>query len=373
MPLPNVPPVGEGGDRYAGRKAMIAIIRTALEASLRDYEIRRYFKMEPDEVITEARRRRMARHKAMRVWQGIVSGVKEGLMIGGAVHLPGFMTLEKKVYTLPTGDLIPHGTLLPIGEYGELVSRASLKTREIKAEHVDGNYRGGLLPLVDGCIKDALGWARMYNQEVNYTSPLPAPADPVTGIRGYSFEGTFLATPQNKLRLTTWIDGAQTYARTVDIPCWLLVKGKTFDPTNGGEILEVTSQDFPLWGVFSDYLWATPATWVAKERYTPPSWGSGVSELGWGPAEMWRNCYPRRDTVYWKNYSFTPPGWGEVEWLTAHEWWKKYGAGVADYAEYDLAIPPRPGPYGGRRGLRVRFDERLASAIALAGSGNPEL
>lgn len=62
-----------GGDRFEDRRAMIAIIREALRVSLLDAEIRRYFRLQDGEPVTEAKRRRMARQKAPRVWQAMVN------------------------------------------------------------------------------------------------------------------------------------------------------------------------------------------------------------------------------------------------------------------------------------------------------------
>ncbi|MGV0950460.1 MAG: hypothetical protein ACOYB3_07270 [Azonexus sp.] len=67
-----------GGDRYKDKWAIIAVIRGALEEALLDAEIRRYFKLQDGEQVTPAKRRKMAKHKAGLVYNGLISALKIG-------------------------------------------------------------------------------------------------------------------------------------------------------------------------------------------------------------------------------------------------------------------------------------------------------
>lgn len=67
-----------GGDRYKDKRALIAVIREALEEGLTDAEIRKWSGLKPASEVSQARRRRMARQKAPAVYDGIIQGLTRG-------------------------------------------------------------------------------------------------------------------------------------------------------------------------------------------------------------------------------------------------------------------------------------------------------
>lgn len=68
-----------GGDRYAGKRAMIEVIRLALLESMTDAEIRRFWGLKRGETLSAARRNRAAAAKSKQVYQAIIDGWTAGL------------------------------------------------------------------------------------------------------------------------------------------------------------------------------------------------------------------------------------------------------------------------------------------------------
>lgn len=82
MPLPSqlANLTRAGGDRYADKRALLAIIRGALEESLTDAEIRRFYGLKPGAEVTAARRRRMARMKSGPFYDGLIDALIAGAL-----------------------------------------------------------------------------------------------------------------------------------------------------------------------------------------------------------------------------------------------------------------------------------------------------
>lgn len=102
MPLPSqlANLTRAGGDRYADKRALLAVIRGALEESLSDAEIRKFYGLKPGAPVSLAKRRRMARMKAGPVYDGLIAGLIAGATSpfeyweqgqGGGVNFGGIM------------------------------------------------------------------------------------------------------------------------------------------------------------------------------------------------------------------------------------------------------------------------------------------
>ncbi|KXB29249.1 hypothetical protein AT959_14835, partial [Dechloromonas denitrificans] len=375
------PPPGEGGNRWASTHAMRRVIRDALEVSLMDYEIRRYFKMGPGEEITPAKRRRMARHKAGHVYLSMVRQMALATTRPGGLEITGFAAFEAPYLTAPDSNLVPHGLLYPIGDQGELVSRAELVERRQELEHLDGNYRGGALPYELGAVQ-RLGWISFGSTNdanaLGYLSPGPG-ADNGAGVYAPGREGFFGVVVQNIGVHSVFVGGELKTKREVmmfrnvvtnGMGGFVVVRGRRYGPD--AELLEVTDvlpQGYFFGGGPLDdkSVYATVGTWSAIEKRVPPKLSDTLTDLANAPVEAFRLGFPRRDWVYMKVGQYIPGGEyvAEVSWMTSREWWEIYGERAHEFARYGFQIPPQPKPFKKRRKVSVRFDKAFVAEVNL--------
>lgn len=116
MPLPSqlANLTRAGGDRYADKRALLAVIRGALEESLSDAEIRKFYGLKPGAPVSLAKRRRMARMKSGPVYDGLIDGLIAGATEPFEYYEPGqFGPVHKRDGGVNFGGIFRFGTWHP--------------------------------------------------------------------------------------------------------------------------------------------------------------------------------------------------------------------------------------------------------------------
>lgn len=67
-----------GGDRYADKRKLLSVIAAALEVHLTDAEVRRWAGIEQGGAVPVAKRKRMAKQKAVVVYEAMIAGMIAG-------------------------------------------------------------------------------------------------------------------------------------------------------------------------------------------------------------------------------------------------------------------------------------------------------
>ena len=105
-----MPIVPGGRDRWAGRRALEAVIVEALILEITDDEARRILGKDFDFAVTDAARRVIAERKAGRVYELIFDTIKARVLAGEAVYLSGLGTFELEEKAGPgAGAVFPGG------------------------------------------------------------------------------------------------------------------------------------------------------------------------------------------------------------------------------------------------------------------------
>jgi len=124
-----------GGDRYKDKRALIAVIREALEGALLDAEVRRWAGLPQGAPVSAARKRRMAKQKAPAVYDGIVLGLTRGAGEPFVSWVTGSDGLQRKVKGgVNFGGVMKFGTIKPhsLGLVAVDVFGVSLASRGIE-------------------------------------------------------------------------------------------------------------------------------------------------------------------------------------------------------------------------------------------------
>lgn len=116
MPLPSqlANLTRAGGDRFKDKRALLAVIRGALEEALSDAEIRKFYGLKPGAPVSLAKRRRMARMKAGPVWDGLIGGLIAGACEPFEYYEPGqYGPVHKRDGGVNFGGIMKFGTWHP--------------------------------------------------------------------------------------------------------------------------------------------------------------------------------------------------------------------------------------------------------------------
>lgn len=375
---------GTGGNRWADTHAMEITIRRALEEGLRDYEIRRYFKMDSSDEVTPAKRRRMARHKAKVVMNEMFAAIARGAKEPDGLLLEGFAEFKAPKVLNPAEEIMPHGTLHPIGIMGELVPRSQLIERVIELAHKAGNYRGGAVPALAGgdLTVDQFDSGASLD---GYQKPEPGPFIPGgNGARELGREAFFAVWVPNIAVMRLRVGGVlkrewehvpgrrYTYGSVGE---FVVVRGQLYAEAGESLRLRITDPDpagYFLGGVPLDENSPYPrvSNWGKYEKRSQVSNADEVMPgSGRCAVEALMPYFPRRSWVY-----FAPGNEGgarpdEIRWMTSATWWKKYGSIAGQFLANGYQVPPKPKTGLMRRRVVARFDKLFSADVDFANRG----
>jgi hypothetical protein len=338
-----------GGDRYAGKRLIIAAIEEALRTLENGREIREFFGLGPARVLKQKHRDRWAEVKAPEVYRALVEGMAQGVQSFEGLRIGGFISRARK--TSKRGRLYPVG----VG-FGPLAAN-EFQHRRVEMFLTPGNYDGSPF---DGVVNA-------------YPLGISPSSDSV------SVEGWFYVQVQSSAEFVATFDDGTVQRSVVSLaPAGVLVWG-VVEP--GGRSLTVTEpdKDWPGGGggVYENPagFFLTPAEWRRRRRPVMVDWRAweGIHP-GWGipknsggvermPIENWVENFPQVRAVV-DSARMGATARGAVEWVTGAEWLQRYGAARASYISAGCLCPPLQSPPVRRRAA-VTFDADFSAAVSV--------
>lgn len=316
------------------------VIKAALEEGFEDAEVRKYFGMKKWETVTPAKRRRLARHKVgqfIRAFRDVFEFRMahfgdEGVNINGFGHFTAADNWRKEK---PKGLLYPclDAFVVPRGQLVEEIQEAAL---------MPGCFTAEALPAVVEMpgpyeVTDAHGDLTNFQ----YIGPAVGnggePSD-VGVFAIYAPQGLDITTRRGdevKTERFTWV----WYLFAVG---WMWQTG--FSTNNQFWFGFEPGECEDYWpGCPPERQWIN---WPAQKQKAPEpheAWRfEDYQYRSTASAEGWLKCFPRKR---WAVKSGAT--WRHPVWLTARQWWSKYGAQAEYLAANGYEIPPPPKDYGG--------------------------
>lgn len=343
----------EGGDRFAARRAMIAVIAESL-AEGSDEEIREAFHLPKWRAISPARRARYAEYFAPRIYAAMVAGMRRGL-VEGRLDIGGFGVFE---WARGRGELFPVTV-------GGPCYRARMLKETVTFTESSGNYMG---EPITGTVPAG-----------QFTGPWDGDGEVsqvgVFEVLGKKSEAVLTKTRTNGAVAVLTVNALDRVAvlgrahtdRSVSPPVsWLeiidgdLPAGYAAGKLTAGDVRAALEWRIPARRFF-DLLDGYPKIMThAAAVFGGYEWA--------GPVSLWAEGFPR---VRWVERVVNAQGvaqYLEIEWLTRAEWIQRYGAYYDDYLD-DGAIVPSDAIIG-ERGLPLRvyakFDVEFIDELQLA-------
>lgn len=318
----------EGGDRYAARRSMIAVIAASL-AEAPDDEIREAFHMADWRAVSPEKRARYAAHFAPLVHDAINEGLRQALA-SGRLNLPGFGVFE---YGRGRGELFP------VQVAGIPCQRAQMIRETVTFEESLGNYEGAPIvgPIAQGGFSGFYAWGDFDVSPVGVF-------DVSAGIKS---EATFeKSRPDGSVDL--WvvnaldrvavigrchIDRAQSPAVS-----WLEVldgdlgEGAIQGKLTPGDFRKAAAGRLDRARFFQLY-----DGWPNVESFADAAyWGNEWA----GPVGLWAEGFPRER---WVEKVPAAVGGGyqyrEIEWLTRAGWMERYGQSIEAFRAAGCIVP----------------------------------
>ena len=359
-----MPIVPGGGDRWAGRRALEAVIVEALILEITDDEARRILGKDFDFVVTDAARRVIAERKAGRVYELIFDTIKAQVLAGEAVYLSGLGTFELEETAGPgAGAVFPGGVSL-----GPMRPGYELRPEKREAVFICGDDKTG----------PGAAWAvggEWLSWSAGEISTIDVPYLPTWGAASGEGLITFFKVKSQLIRVTGQLRGPG-YFRSVGgfwavvKGCWHVVEGRYFLEILSGDSSELKAAANAFYGY--DYAGSAAGAWLAGavERVGVDSEkmpGAAVfhSEDMPGMSAAWMlKGYPREVVMMGEEGAAAGhSSWGPVEWFSAAEFNLRYGASRAFWESVGVVWPVLPVASNKTVRVACRFDEEVKAAL----------
>lgn len=376
----------------------VKILRTAMAEGFEDEEVRKYFGMKEGDYVSEADRRRLARHKARSmfrykfVWT-LINAVAETQKKNAygeysALKIDGFARFFRRDNTGRAAS-VPKTRLYPLmGDYGRVVGKDEMVLMVERAEVLPQTW-GGVLPgevetraplvwnpefsivfedqqqyLERAGFMYSRAWAVSKDGAQYYISP--ELDDPVN--QGFSPAAVWCVWVPQALRVTSYFQGTGETKDRWRL-WWLPVLVDAMEVAVGelgGKKLQVlgaaTSLPWDGWD-----MWSDPYRGVMVSEFDDHAAKTPAFDTAWGEpggfytANAWARCFDRQRWMIPVNDSYGNFFYQKPVWRDAWSWWSLMSEeDAAGLVAQGYTVPPVPRAEPKRRkGVSVQFDKEF--------------
>lgn len=362
-----MPIVPGGGDRWAGRRALEAVIAQSLAADLSDDDVRKALGKDFDFVVSDAARLLVASRKAGRVYDLIFETIKVQALAGEKVYLSGL-----GVFGLSESEGVLAGAVHPVGvNSGPLVAGWELRKETREAVLICGDNKAGA-GAAWSFGSEWLSWS------LGEFLIIDAPYLPTWGAAAGEGLITFFRIKSQLIRVSSPLRGA-SYFRSVGgflavvKGCFHVVGGRSYLEILSGDSSELKAAANAFYGY--DYAGSAAGAWLAgaAERVgvdaeSMPDAAAYSSEDLPGMSAAWMlKAYPREVVMMGMEGSAAGHlSWGPVEWLSGDEFRERFRWSRDSLIAQGYDWPELPIKRNKNKRMVCRFDDAFKSEVGLS-------